>query len=335
MLNGEPFTRYCLRSLYPFAYEIIVVEGACKHASDVADKNGHSLDGTLEVLHRFKAEEDPERKIQIITKDEFWREKTEQSQAYAERATGNILWQVDIDEFYHSEAMTQVIEILSKRQDITAISFRVKTFWGGLDYIVNAGDLWKEGIFRRLFRWGSGYKYTNHRPPTVCDSGGNSLFNLNPMHGDDLARQRVYLFHYSYIFPWQVTNKTKYYSRMGFSSEANYREWFKNTWNEVRTPTRILAYHAGKSWLSRYRGAHPPEIENMRRDIESGAIKVEFRRRDDIENLLANPWYSVLKTYAYIYECIRVHVVKRLRNYWSKFKRIVKAVLVFDVTRRR
>ena len=28
VLNGEPFTRYCLRSLYPFAHEIIVVEGA-------------------------------------------------------------------------------------------------------------------------------------------------------------------------------------------------------------------------------------------------------------------------------------------------------------------
>ena len=27
VLNGEPFTRYCLRSLYPFAHQIIVVEG--------------------------------------------------------------------------------------------------------------------------------------------------------------------------------------------------------------------------------------------------------------------------------------------------------------------
>ena len=27
VLNGEPFTRYCLRALYAFAHEIIVVEG--------------------------------------------------------------------------------------------------------------------------------------------------------------------------------------------------------------------------------------------------------------------------------------------------------------------
>lgn len=30
VLNGEPFTRYNLRALYPFAHEIIVVEGAAR-----------------------------------------------------------------------------------------------------------------------------------------------------------------------------------------------------------------------------------------------------------------------------------------------------------------
>ena len=58
VLNGEPFIRYNLRSLYRFAHEIIVVEGASEHAADVATEDGHSVDGTLEVLHRFKAEED-------------------------------------------------------------------------------------------------------------------------------------------------------------------------------------------------------------------------------------------------------------------------------------
>ena len=28
VLNGEPFTRHNLRALYPFAHQIIVVEGA-------------------------------------------------------------------------------------------------------------------------------------------------------------------------------------------------------------------------------------------------------------------------------------------------------------------
>ncbi len=55
VLNGEPFTRYCLRALYPFAHEILVVEGAAPAAAEAATPDGHSTDGTLETLYRFRA----------------------------------------------------------------------------------------------------------------------------------------------------------------------------------------------------------------------------------------------------------------------------------------
>ena len=58
VLNGEPFTRYNLRALYPSAHEIIVVEGVVPVAASIATRDGHSTDGTLEALYRFKAEED-------------------------------------------------------------------------------------------------------------------------------------------------------------------------------------------------------------------------------------------------------------------------------------
>ena len=35
VLNGEPFVRYNLRSLYHFAHEIIVVEGAVQAADEM------------------------------------------------------------------------------------------------------------------------------------------------------------------------------------------------------------------------------------------------------------------------------------------------------------
>ena len=34
--NGEPFTRDCLRALYPFAHEILVAEGAAPAAAELA-----------------------------------------------------------------------------------------------------------------------------------------------------------------------------------------------------------------------------------------------------------------------------------------------------------
>ena len=80
VLNGEPFIRYCLRQLYPHAHEIIVVEGGSRKAISFAP-DAHSTDGTLEALNAFKREEDPEGKLTVITRDGFWSEKDEQSQA--------------------------------------------------------------------------------------------------------------------------------------------------------------------------------------------------------------------------------------------------------------
>src|SRR5262245_14627805 len=122
VFNGEPFIRYNLRALYPFAYQILVVEGACAAAKTIATADGHSTDNTLEILHQFKSDEDPENKLQIITRDGFWSEKDEQSQAYAAKATGDFLWQVDIDEFYKPEDMEAIINLLQKDPSISGAS---------------------------------------------------------------------------------------------------------------------------------------------------------------------------------------------------------------------
>ena len=177
VLNGEPFLRYNLQSLYPFAHQLIVIEGAAPGAADIAAQNGHSVDRTLGILHDFKAHEDPENKLIIITAEDeghpngFWPgEKHEQSQAYAKRATGNYLWQVDIDEFYKPEDMKAIIEMIRMDPDITAISFPMITFWGGFDYICDGWYLRRgANLYHRLFKWGPGYSYSTHRPPTVLN----------------------------------------------------------------------------------------------------------------------------------------------------------------------
>ncbi len=180
VLNGEPFTRYCINALYPHAHEILISEGACEGARAVADPYGHSKDGTLEILREIKRHNDPENKITIITAEDeghpngFWPgEKHEQSRAYAKRATGNYLWQVDIDEFYKDEDIESIKQILEYDPEITSISFKQLQFWGGFDYLVDSWLL-KRGAeeFHRLFKWGPGFEYTSHRPPTVVDAQG-------------------------------------------------------------------------------------------------------------------------------------------------------------------
>ncbi len=145
VLNGEPFLRYNYRALYPFAQQIIVVEGAAPAAASIATADGHSTDGTLEVLRRLKAEEDPEDKLLIVTAEDegypngFWPgEKHEQSRAYARRATGDYLWQVDVDEFYQPAAMTRVLDMVALT--LTSVACPSRYFGSGAGWTTSRRD---------------------------------------------------------------------------------------------------------------------------------------------------------------------------------------------------
>src|SRR5204862_3398887 len=97
-----------------------VVEGPAPGGRNIATPDGHSSDGTLDILRRFRENEDPEHKVTVVTAEDeghpdgFWPgEKHEQSRAYAKRATGNYLWQVDIDEFYKTRDMERILGMLA------------------------------------------------------------------------------------------------------------------------------------------------------------------------------------------------------------------------------
>jgi hypothetical protein len=301
VVNGEPFTRYCLRSIYPFAYEIIVVEGGGEAARAVTTKDGHSIDETLETLYKFKEEEDPENKIQIITRkghwlqqDEYGRHRTLQSRAYADRATGDYLWQVDIDEFYKPDDMRGIIEILSKDPSITAISFMTQTFWARPEYVIDGWELRRGGAeFHRLFKWGPGYKYITHQPPTVVDDKGRDLRFLNWVRGKQLARKGIYMYHYAFLFPWQVKQKTLIYKYQDPEEYANIVQWAENNYFHLRNPYRVHRPYKWPSWLKRYQGSHPPEVIHMMSDIDQGIIQTEERQIDDVEKVLSSWWYPV------------------------------------------
>lgn len=295
VLNGEPFTRYNLRALYPFAHEIIVAEGGNPNSADSATADGHSVDGTLEALREFKAREDPDNKVQIVTKDGFWTEKDEQSQAYAERATGDYLWQIDIDEFYRPEDMQAIVALLRDRPEITQVNVEWLTFWGGFDYLVDGLHLKQhhrsmEGI-PRIFKWGDGYSYLTHRPPTVADSSGRDLRNIQLISGQELARRNIYCYHYAMCLPIQVDRKMTYYSNLDWSDHSAVEEWALTTFRSIQKPFRVYHLERNLSWLRRFDGTHPPQINKLILDISLGETNVILRPVGDIETLLTNRRY--------------------------------------------
>ncbi len=294
VLNGEPFLRYNLRALYPFAHEIIVVEGAVSTAASIAAADGHSTDTTLDTLRRFKEEEDPDGKLIIVTRDGFWAEKDEQSQAYAARASGDYLWQIDADEFYQPSDMQETMDLLASGQGISSISFRQLAFWGSFDYLVDGWYLRKvANNVNRVFRWGRDYRYVSHRPVAVQDEQGRDMRDLHRIQGDEMARRDIWLYHYSLLFPQQVQEKSRYYDAADWTTRSAMRKWAEEDYLQLKRPYHVHNVCHYLSWLERFSGQHPPQIMALRADIASGQVDVQLRQTGDIERLLHSPAYRL------------------------------------------
>ena len=294
VLNGEPFLRYTLRALYPFAHEIIVVEGAAPGAKNIASGDGHSHDSTLATLHDFKAKEDPDDKLTIVTRDGFWTEKDEMSQAYAERATGDYLWQVDVDEFYQPADMQAVIDLLRADPSITAVSFNTITFWGAPNYRVDAWHHRRGAAeYHRLFKWGADYRYTTHRPPTVVDGQGTDLRDLKRISGTEMESRGIKLYHYSLLLPKQVLEKCEYYSQAEWAKRENALRWAQDAYLSLGRPYHLHNVDQYPGCLFHYTGDHPPQLKEMWRSITATDSPYETRATADIEALLRSCKYQI------------------------------------------
>lgn len=333
VLNGEPFTRYCLRSIYPFAHEIIVVEGGHQDAKSVCTADGHSIDSTLDTLHKFKREEDLENKVTIVTREGFWpkkdelgRDRTPQSRAYAERATGDYLWQIDIDEFYREKDILRIIKMLNKTPSITAISFKQKSFWGGIDYTSESYYIMRnKGGWNRIFKWGKGYKYLTHEPPIVLDETGKNLHEKNWITGERMRRKNIYMYHYCLLFPSQVRQKASVYRDEKPDLFSAMVQWAENNYFNLKNPTRVHNMYEFPSWLERYKGSHPKQVVCMIRDIKEGKINAELRRIDDIELLLNSKKYKLDRILLRIGNPVEQILTQlyRVRNIPNRLRKIV------------
>lgn len=301
VLNGEPFLKYNLRSLYPFAHQLIIVEGAVPGARAIADANGHSTDQTLSILREFESKEDPENKVTILTAEDagypdgFWQgEKDEQSRQFAVRATGDFLWQVDVDEFYKPQDVQVVMDLLTADNSITAVSFPMLTFWGGFNYIADGWYLRRgASTYHRLFKWDANYTYHTHRPPTVLNENGENTRSLHWINSDRLSEMGVFLYHYSLIFPSQVQEKVTYYENADWSRRTGAKKWMENSFLQLKNPFRVHNVYRYPSWLKRFRGTHPPQVLAMQDELLKNTSQTRLRQVEDIERLLANPLYRI------------------------------------------
>lgn len=324
-LNAQPFLEYNLQALYPFAHQILVVEGATRPAAKLSTPGGHSVDGTIEMLKTFQQQFDPEHKVQVVSAvedgyaDGFWPEKDEMSRAYAKRATGDWLWQVDSDEFYLTRDIKSIIHLLEHDPTITAVSFPYVEFFASFSTcITGVWHVYEHPRFHRLFRWGKGYVYKSHRPPTVLNDRGVDLRTLNWIRTPYNEGRSIRLYHYSYVLPKQIKQKVGYYVNVDWTDAFKENEqWMEEEYFGIKHPM-FLGERRGLAlqWLEGYSGMHPEAIEQLRSDLETGKVKERLRATDDIEHLLASPFYHLERLAARIF----LAVFWPIRQFWKRLR---------------
>jgi hypothetical protein len=331
VLNGEPFNRFCIHALYPYAHEIIIAEGACEGARNIATPDGHSLDGTLEVLKEIKHNEDPENKITIITAenegypDGFWPgEKLEQCQAYSRRAKGNYIWHVDIDEFYKDDDIQKIIRLLNEDGAVSCISFNQIGFWGGFNYKVESWYFNRSlSEIYRIFKWRKGYQFISHRPPVIVDENNVDVRSSRWLNAKDMKNMGIFMYHYSFVFPKQVFTKADYYSNSSWLS-LKATDWAVMNFMKITKPFRVFIIPDYPSWLEKFKGTHPLAIQQLISSLNEKTIIIEERETKDIEKLINKRGYrfiSLLLAYSEPFDRL-MHggfkrtkaVIKRLRH---------------------
>jgi len=241
VVDGMPFIKHQLKLIYDYAHEIIICEGGDNTWNKI---NGYrkSTDGTIEFIKSFS---DPLNKIKLIQKN--WNNKNEMCHEYSKKATGDIIWHIDIDEFVDPKHIPFIKkQFNNKRNQILSIPNFI--IWGDTDTIVEIKNKnsWITNwfSFERIFRRCPG-KYIHHIPERgYYDPKSNRVLPAPTVGPQIFKSAGIFTYHFSYVLPQSVKTKLKYYNNRIpgcikkdwyeniFSKfKENKNEWIKNDFN--------------------------------------------------------------------------------------------------------
>jgi len=176
-----------------------------------------------------------------------------------------------------------------------------------------------------LFRWGKGFRYVTHRPPTVHDEKGRDLRTLQWWPAKKTYSMGLMLYHYSLLFPEQVRKKCRYYATPSDITDKGYNkgieQWMQHCYLRLGNPFRVHNMHRYICWLSLYDGIHPEQILRLWDDIQRGEIDVSIRDNADVERLIESPLYKMTVFFLKIWT--RVLEIMHLQGFWSLWHRLI------------
>lgn len=293
VLNAEPFIGYQLASIYPYAHEIIIVEGAYQKFSHASTADGHSIDGTLETIQNFV---DPGKKIILVPHDGFWKSRLEMCNGFLPGVTGDIIWQIDADEFYMSWVYEYIIGLFEEDETLDRVSFRVREFFASLKYEMRGSiDAFGLTDVRRVHRFQKGDRWASQRPPTLIDEKGNPKRMRREISAEEMAKKGIFIFHPTTLFEKQTFDKFKFYRQLwkGYEGIEQKDKWLHDTWYHFKNPLRLHGTTKYACWIERYNDPIPQQLEEMMNDVIGGKyIQIKVRDNSDIECYLESKLYQ-------------------------------------------
>jgi len=261
VLNGKPFIDYNLKSIYPFAKEIIIVEGSIPSFEDFANHDGSSKDGTIRAIKKYP---DPENKIKLIQGK--WHSKVQMQNEGLKQVTGSYVWFVDVDEFYKQNDIRRVFKILTENPSIDQVWFKAVHFFKGLDYYMFHPTLLKKvWLVRRIFKCFPGIRLRSHRPPKANLKLKPNLWKI----GKVWTPKNILLYHYGYLYDSQVRAKLKIHKDKFFNS-IHPDEWYENLFIKWNPSNRRLLEKKYPVWIlkknsktKKFEGVHPNIVKEM------------------------------------------------------------------------
>ena len=219
--NEEEYIGYALKSIYDFAYEIIIVEGAVRLYMHAAKSDGSSVDRTMDIIKNFP---DPDGKIMILKGK--WENKAEMKLAAWKRMTGDYYMIVDADEMYKKEDLKKLQEsVLNAPKGTIWFAFSHIHFWQDFRTITigNQWDTIHPRFCRKLnhFTYRIDHKYGH---TTLFDKKINQF--VIPFKQYPTVKVDILCYHYGYVRCMNnVIAKEKFYEKRRGEEDFTWQYW--------------------------------------------------------------------------------------------------------------
>ena len=271
VFEGDYVLKQCLDQIYPHVDQILVSEGPVSFWQSKGKYT--SEDDTNKILDNYY---DPNNKLKVIHGQ--YQEKDDQSNAYTPFINHDIdyLWMIDSDEVYKTEDILKLKEYLLKESP-TSVGVQSCTFYGGFSRYLTGFEQATDN-FLRIFKFVKGAKWLKHRPPTIQYP---SQIQIKHIPSDKLFKDTgIQMYHYSYVFPDQVSKKIGYYAT--FLKNGNIPNYFQNVYlpwikgdSQVKgnIETNYQGVHEwvperrGPCFTSEFLGNHPESIQLSLNDL--------------------------------------------------------------------